>query len=241
MPIRYEDDQLAVVAKPAGLVTHPTAARRGGTLVNRLLGMGVPLAPAGGAPARHRASVGCRDLGSPRRREDRRGLRRSAVCSAGTGRAPATSPVRGSVGHDAFSVDAPLGRRASKDRGGRHGGTPGRDTVRGAGAASTAPSSRPCRGRVARIDPRAPGVDRPSDRRGSRLRGRGRRRPQSRPRPAVPARGHLSFAPARLGDGRARGRAPGGPRSALHRPDERRRLTAPGGDVAWAFHESQAM
>ena len=48
MPVRFEDDHLAVVAKPAGLVTHPTAGRRGGTLVNRLLGMGVPLAPAGG-------------------------------------------------------------------------------------------------------------------------------------------------------------------------------------------------
>src|SRR5919106_1550743 len=48
VPVRFEDEHLLVVAKPAGLVTHPTAGRRGGTLVNRLLGMGVPLAPAGG-------------------------------------------------------------------------------------------------------------------------------------------------------------------------------------------------
>ena len=39
--VRYQDDRLLVVAKPAGLVTHPTASRRTGTLVNRLLGMGV--------------------------------------------------------------------------------------------------------------------------------------------------------------------------------------------------------
>lgn len=48
VPIRLEDDHLLVVAKPAGLITHPTAARRTGTLVNRLLGMGIPLSGAGG-------------------------------------------------------------------------------------------------------------------------------------------------------------------------------------------------
>ena len=41
--VRYRDDQLLVVSKPAGLVTHPTASRRTGTLVNRLLSLGVPL------------------------------------------------------------------------------------------------------------------------------------------------------------------------------------------------------
>ncbi|MFM7718536.1 MAG: S4 domain-containing protein, partial [Actinomycetota bacterium] len=46
--IRYRDEHLAVVSKPAFVVTHPTAGRREGTLVNRLLAMGVPLAPAGG-------------------------------------------------------------------------------------------------------------------------------------------------------------------------------------------------
>ena len=46
VPIRYEDAHLVVIVKPAGVLTHPTAGRRSGTLVNRLLGMGVPLAPA---------------------------------------------------------------------------------------------------------------------------------------------------------------------------------------------------
>jgi 23S rRNA pseudouridine1911/1915/1917 synthase len=42
--IRYSDDRVLVVSKPAGLVTHPAAGHRGGTLVNALLAMGEPLA-----------------------------------------------------------------------------------------------------------------------------------------------------------------------------------------------------
>ena len=40
IPLRvaYEDDDLLVVDKPAGLVVHPSAGHRGGTLVNALLG-----------------------------------------------------------------------------------------------------------------------------------------------------------------------------------------------------------
>src|SRR5947207_15745458 len=49
VPVRYEDDHLLVVSKPAGLVTHPTTSRRTGTLVNRLLGMDLPLSSVGGA------------------------------------------------------------------------------------------------------------------------------------------------------------------------------------------------
>src|SRR5918992_1371491 len=63
--IRYEDDHIAVIVKPAGLVSHPTAGRRGGTLLNRILAMGVPLAPAGG-PLRpgivHRLDAGTSGL-----------------------------------------------------------------------------------------------------------------------------------------------------------------------------------
>ncbi|MFP5309298.1 MAG: RluA family pseudouridine synthase [Actinomycetes bacterium] len=47
-PIRWEDEHLAVVAKPAGLVVHPGAGTPTGTLVQALDGAGVPLAPAGG-------------------------------------------------------------------------------------------------------------------------------------------------------------------------------------------------
>src|SRR5439155_14026161 len=65
VPIRYEDEDLVVVAKPAGVVTHPTAGRRAGTLVNRLMGMGVRLSTLGG-PLRagivHRLDAGTRGL-----------------------------------------------------------------------------------------------------------------------------------------------------------------------------------
>jgi 23S rRNA pseudouridine1911/1915/1917 synthase len=46
--IRYEDDHLLVVDKPAGLVVHPGAGRREGTLLQQLLALGA----AGGPPER---------------------------------------------------------------------------------------------------------------------------------------------------------------------------------------------
>ena len=65
VPVRYRDEHLLVVAKPAGLVTHPTERRRSGTLVNRLLGTGVPLSAVGG-PLRpgivHRLDAGTSGL-----------------------------------------------------------------------------------------------------------------------------------------------------------------------------------
>jgi len=48
VPVVYRDGHIIVVDKPAGLVVHPGAGRRDGTLVNVLLGMGFPLAPASG-------------------------------------------------------------------------------------------------------------------------------------------------------------------------------------------------
>ena len=45
--VRYSDDRVIVVSKPAGLVTHPARGHEGGTLVNALLGLGVSLAGAG--------------------------------------------------------------------------------------------------------------------------------------------------------------------------------------------------
>jgi 23S rRNA pseudouridine1911/1915/1917 synthase len=47
-PVRYRDDHLLVVAKPAGLVVHPGAGHADGTLVDALREAGIPLAPAGG-------------------------------------------------------------------------------------------------------------------------------------------------------------------------------------------------
>jgi 23S rRNA pseudouridine1911/1915/1917 synthase len=47
-PIRYQDEHLAVIAKPAGLVVHPGPGHHGGTLIEALRAAGVPLAAAGG-------------------------------------------------------------------------------------------------------------------------------------------------------------------------------------------------
>ncbi len=44
--LRYEDERLIVVSKPPALVTHPARGHESGTLVNALLGLGVPLAGA---------------------------------------------------------------------------------------------------------------------------------------------------------------------------------------------------
>jgi 23S rRNA pseudouridine1911/1915/1917 synthase len=116
VPVRFRDDHLLVIAKPAGLATHPTQRRRTGTLVNRLLGMGERLSSLGG-PMRpgivHRLDIGTSGLmvvaasdevhvmleGMLRRHEiDRRYL----------------ALVRGAPAHDLFAVEAPLGRRAAR-------------------------------------------------------------------------------------------------------------------------------
>ncbi|HXG25592.1 MAG TPA: RluA family pseudouridine synthase [Candidatus Binatia bacterium] len=54
IPVRvvYEDDDLLIVDKPAGLVVHPAPGHASGTLVNALLGRGMDLAPGGIAGVR---------------------------------------------------------------------------------------------------------------------------------------------------------------------------------------------
>jgi 23S rRNA pseudouridine1911/1915/1917 synthase len=116
VPIRYEDEHLVVIVKPAGVVTHPTAGRRDGTLVNRLLGMGVPLAPAGGSLRPgivHRLDAGTSGLMVVAKTDPAYAALRS-MFRAHTVQRAYLALVRGTVGHDAFAVDAPLGRRAAK-------------------------------------------------------------------------------------------------------------------------------
>jgi 23S rRNA pseudouridine1911/1915/1917 synthase len=116
VPIRYEDEHLVVIVKPAGVVTHPTPGRRDGTLVNRLLGMGVPLAPAGGSLRPgivHRLDAGTSGLMVVAKTDPAYAALRS-MFRAHTVQRAYLALVRGTVGHDAFAVDAPLGRRAAK-------------------------------------------------------------------------------------------------------------------------------
>jgi 23S rRNA pseudouridine1911/1915/1917 synthase len=116
IPIRYEDEHLLVVAKPAGLVTHPRAGRRGGTLVNRLLGMGVPLAPAGGSLRPgivHRLDAGTSGLLVVAKTDEAYTILRETFRRHDVDRRY-LALARGVVEHGAFSVEAPLGRRATR-------------------------------------------------------------------------------------------------------------------------------
>jgi 23S rRNA pseudouridine1911/1915/1917 synthase len=114
--IRHRDSHLVIVSKPAGMPTHPTAGRLTGTLVNRLVGMGLPLSSAGG-PLRpgivHRLDAGTSGLlivASTDRAQQAlmEMLRRHEVDRR------YMALVRGPVAHDRFAVDAPLGRVGSR-------------------------------------------------------------------------------------------------------------------------------
>lgn len=156
-PLRivYRDEHLAIVDKPAGLPTHPTASRRTGALVNRLLAAGVPLADVGD-PLRpgivHRLDAGTSGLlvvacseaarvglaGMLRRHElDRRYL----------------ALVRGEVDHDRFVIDAPLGRRGARVRLAAVTGRPARTAfeVRGRYPGATLLEAAPRTGRTHQI------------------------------------------------------------------------------------------
>ena len=117
-PVRvlFEDSHLVVLNKPAGLATHPTQARRTGTLVNRLIGMGMSLSELGG-PLRpgivHRLDVGTSGLMIVAKSDEAYGALASMMKSHAVERRY-LALVRGAVENDAFTVDAPLGRRADR-------------------------------------------------------------------------------------------------------------------------------
>jgi 23S rRNA pseudouridine1911/1915/1917 synthase len=61
LPILYEDDDLLVVNKPRGMVVHPGAGVKSGTLVHALLALGIPLSDIAGPQRRgivHRLDKG---------------------------------------------------------------------------------------------------------------------------------------------------------------------------------------
>jgi 23S rRNA pseudouridine1911/1915/1917 synthase len=116
VPVRYRDEHLLVVAKPAGLVTHPTEGRRTGTLVNRLLGMSESLSQVGG-PLRqgivHRLDAGTSGLMIVAVTDESHEALASMFRRHRIERRYLTL-VRGSAPHDAFTVEAPLRRRAAR-------------------------------------------------------------------------------------------------------------------------------
>jgi len=112
------DEHLVVVRKPAGLPTHPTENRRGGTVVNRLLGMGIPLAPRGG-PLRpgivHRLDAGTSGL-LVVASDDETFDRLAATFKRHEAVRAYLALVRGSIPNERFEVDAPLGRYGARIR-----------------------------------------------------------------------------------------------------------------------------
>jgi 23S rRNA pseudouridine1911/1915/1917 synthase len=129
LELAWRDEHLLVVRKPAGLPTHPTENRRGGTMVNRLLGMGVPLAQRGG-PLRpgivHRLDAGTSGLLVVASDDETFEALAATFRRHEAGRAY-LALVRGAVPHDRFEVDAPLGRAGARIRveatGGREAST----------------------------------------------------------------------------------------------------------------------
>src|SRR5918996_1852469 len=114
VPVRYEDAHLLVVAKPAGIVPHPTPSRRTGTLVNRLLGMGIPLSEGGDRPGIvHRLDAGTSGLLVVAKDDETHAAMRRLLADRKV-RREYLALVRGSVQHDAFAVEAPLGRRGAR-------------------------------------------------------------------------------------------------------------------------------
>ena len=179
VPIRFRDEHLLVIAKPAGLVTHPTERRRSGTLVNRLLFMGVPLSSVGG-PLRpgivHRLDAGTSGLMLVAKTDEAHEALLAMFRRHDVERRY-LALVRGRVEHEAFAVDAALGRHAARVILDRDRRAACRDPVRGPRAARLL---HPARGGAADrphpSDPGAPVVDRAPDPGGPRLRRGGGRR-----------------------------------------------------------------
>jgi 23S rRNA pseudouridine1911/1915/1917 synthase len=114
--VRHQDEYLAVVVKPAGVPTHPTKTRRSRTLVNRLVGMGMPLSGTGG-PERpgivHRLDAGTSGLLIVAK-DDETHRMVSGMLSRHEIERRYLALVRGQLEHDRFAVEAPLGRRAAR-------------------------------------------------------------------------------------------------------------------------------
>ncbi len=153
--IRYRDQHLLVVCKPPGLPTHPTESRRTGTLVNRLLGMGVPLSTGSDALRPgivHRLDAGTSGL-LVVACDDKTHAALSAMFRRHEADRRYLALVRGSVLDQRFVVEAPLGRRGARIRvqaiGGRDAAT--EFTVRERLAGSTLLEAAPRTGRTHQI------------------------------------------------------------------------------------------
>jgi 23S rRNA pseudouridine1911/1915/1917 synthase len=112
VPVVYQDESLMVVSKPAGMPTHPTVSLRSGTLVNRLLDMGVPLSRVGEEDRPgivHRLDAGTSGLMIVAK-DDRAHAALAEMFRRHTVDRRYLALVRGHLDHEELTIDAPLGR-----------------------------------------------------------------------------------------------------------------------------------
>lgn len=117
LDVVYEDEDIAVIDKPAGMVVHPAPGHHSGTLVHALLGRGGAWSAAGGAQRPgivHRLDRGTSGLIVVARNDaSHRAL--SAQLSDRTLSRTYLAIVRGGVKDDAGELEGPIGRHP-KDR-----------------------------------------------------------------------------------------------------------------------------
>jgi 23S rRNA pseudouridine1911/1915/1917 synthase len=131
LDVVYEDSDLVVVDKPAGMVVHPAPGHYSGTLVHALLGLGGEWSAAGGETRPgivHRLDKGTSGLIVAARNDGaHRGL--SAQLSDRTLSRTYLAIVRGRVRADAGVLEGPIGRHPHERKrmavvaGGRHAST----------------------------------------------------------------------------------------------------------------------
>ncbi|HYL07500.1 MAG TPA: RluA family pseudouridine synthase [Candidatus Udaeobacter sp.] len=117
LEVLYEDDDIAVINKPPGMVVHPAPGHQSGTLVHALLGRGGVWSATGGVTRPgivHRLDKGTSGLIVVARNDaSHRAL--SAQLSDRTLSRVYLAIVRGSVNDDAGELEGPIGRHP-KDR-----------------------------------------------------------------------------------------------------------------------------
>jgi len=116
LDVRYQDASLLIVSKPAGLVTHPTASRRTGSLVNRLIAMEIPLSTLGGEDRPgivHRLDAGTSGLMIVAKTDAAHAALAEMFRRHDVDRRY-LALVRGIPEHERFLIDAPLERRRAR-------------------------------------------------------------------------------------------------------------------------------
>lgn len=113
--VRYSDDRVMVVSKPAGLVTHPAHGHEGGTLVNALLALGEPLAAASSSRPGivHRLDKDTSGLLLVAKDDEARAYLVDALKRRAVERTY-LALVRASMPAASGTVDAPIGRHPSR-------------------------------------------------------------------------------------------------------------------------------